>query len=128
MTNPDAQNLPHPLITAAAIAALPEQVSVHPLNANAVRHTRSLAGTTGCLHLGVYLVRVQPGHYSTEYHRHRGEAEFLYALAGRGIASIDDLARHAGDLEIGSDYVLGVWEGVGGAEEVRLYDLEKPNR
>lgn len=90
MTDSPAPKPPHPLLTAAAIAHMSEQVVVHPLNANAVRHQRSLAGTTGCLHLGVYLVRVQPGHYSTEYHRHRGEEEFLYILSGRGIATIDD--------------------------------------
>jgi uncharacterized cupin superfamily protein len=88
MTATNGANSPHPLLKAAAIAALPEYAFVHPLNANAVRHTRSLAGTTGCQHLGVYLVRVKPGHHSTEYHRHRGEEEFLYILSGRGIATI----------------------------------------
>lgn len=90
MTDAHSSCQPHPLLTAAAISALPEHVFVHPLNDQAVRHTRSLAGATGCQHLGVYLVRVQPGHYSTEYHRHRGEEEFLYVLSGRGIATIDD--------------------------------------
>ncbi|MEM6518179.1 MAG: cupin domain-containing protein [Cyanobacteria bacterium P01_D01_bin.71] len=90
MTDSPIFNLPHALISAAAIADMPEQVFVHPLNENAVRHTRSLAAATGCLHLGIYLVRVQPGHHSTEYHRHRGEEEFIYILSGRGIATIDE--------------------------------------
>lgn len=90
MTDPNWQNPPHPLLTAAAIAQMPEQVLVHPLNANAVRHTRSLATAVGCQHLGVHLVRVRSGHDSTEYHRHRGEEEFIYILAGRGVATIDD--------------------------------------
>ena len=90
MTAANDANPPHPLLTAAAIAALPEQVFTHPLNDKAVRHTRSLAGMAGCQHLGIYLVRVEPGHHSTEYHRHRGEEEFLYILSGRGIATIDD--------------------------------------
>jgi len=90
MTDPNPHNLPHPLITAEAIAAMPEQVYVHPLNGYAVRHMRSLAAATGCLHLGVHWVRVEPGHDSTAYHRHRGEEEFIYILSGRGMATIDD--------------------------------------
>jgi uncharacterized cupin superfamily protein len=81
---------PHPLISAEAIAALPEQVFVHPLNPQAVRHSRSLAAATGCFHLGVHLVRVAPGHDSTAHHRHRGEEEFIYILSGRGIATLGD--------------------------------------
>ena len=80
----------HPLLSAAAITAMPEHIFSHPLNANAVRHTRSLAAATGCLQLGVHLVRVLPGQDSTEYHRHRGEEEFIYILSGRGIAHIGD--------------------------------------
>lgn len=80
----------HPLITAEAIANFPEQTFVHPLNANAIRHGKSLAEATGCFHLGVHLVRVTPGHESTAYHRHRGEEEFIYILSGRGVAEIGD--------------------------------------
>lgn len=75
-------------MTAEAIASFPEQIFVHPLNANAIRHTKSLAEATGCMHLGVHLVRITSGHDSTEYHRHRGEEEFIYILSGRGIAEI----------------------------------------
>jgi uncharacterized cupin superfamily protein len=80
----------HPLITAAARAELPEDVFVHPLNTNAVRHSKALAAAVGCIHLGVHWVRVTPGHDSTAYHRHRGEEEFIYILSGRGIAIIGD--------------------------------------
>ncbi|HEY9888000.1 MAG TPA: cupin domain-containing protein, partial [Candidatus Obscuribacterales bacterium] len=78
------------LLTATAIAQLPETTFIHPLNPNAIRHAKDLAKTTGCLHLGVHLVRVAPGHYSTEYHRHRGEEEFIYILSGRGRATIGE--------------------------------------
>lgn len=100
MTDISSSDQPHPLLSAAAIADLPESVFVHPLNENAVRHTRSLAAATGCLHLGIHLVRVRPGHHSTEYHRHRGEEEFIYILSGRGIATIDDesFEVHTGDF------------------------------
>ena len=83
-------SFPHPLIPAETIANFPEEVFIHPLNANAIRHTKSLAAATGCIHLGIHLVRVAPGHDSTEYHRHRGEEEFIYILSGRGIAAIGD--------------------------------------
>lgn len=80
--------LPHPLITAETIAVMGEQVFVHPLNAKAVRHTRALATTVGCIHLGVHMVRLTPGYDSTEHHRHRGEEEFIYILSGKGVATI----------------------------------------
>jgi uncharacterized cupin superfamily protein len=80
----------HPLITAEAISEMTEHVFVHPLNSGAVRQVRSLAEATGCIHLGVHLVRVSSGHASTEHHRHRGEEEFIYILSGRGIADIGD--------------------------------------
>lgn len=88
------------LLTAEAIANLPEQVFTHPLNANAIRHTKSLTEVTGGMHLGVYLVRVTPGHDSTEYHRHLGEEEFIYILSGRGMAEIghDTLEVKPGDF------------------------------
>ncbi|MDB9525329.1 cupin domain-containing protein [Oscillatoria sp. CS-180] len=80
----------HPLITTQDITTLPEHVFVHPLNSNAIRHTKSLSALTGCLHLGVHLVRITSGHDSTEHHRHRGEEEFLYIVSGRGVATIGD--------------------------------------
>lgn len=92
-------NCPDPkpsLFTANDIAQMPEQVFTHPLNANAVRHGRSLAEASGCIHLGVHLVRVKPGQDSTEYHRHRGEEEFIYILSGRGVADIGDQSYEVG--------------------------------
>ncbi|MGF1524154.1 MAG: cupin domain-containing protein [Leptolyngbyaceae cyanobacterium] len=90
MAEPTHPEPAHPLIAAEAIAKMPEHVFVHPLNTNAVRHTKSLAAATGCLHLGVHQVRITCGHDSTEYHCHHGEEEFIYILAGRGIAAIGD--------------------------------------
>ncbi|MDA0673287.1 MAG: cupin domain-containing protein [Cyanobacteria bacterium] len=81
-------HVPSPFLSAAAIAALPEQVFVHPLNPQAVRHSKALAAAVGCIHLGVHWVRVAPGDDSTAYHRHRGEEEFIYILSGRGRATI----------------------------------------
>ncbi len=67
----------HPLMTAAAITALPEAQFIHPLNPRAIRHGRSLGDAVGFEHLGVHLVRVEPGHDSTQYHVHQAEEEFV---------------------------------------------------
>ena len=75
--------------TAAEIAAIGEEAVVHPLNANAIRHTRRLGNLVGLQNLGVHLVRVEPGFETTEYHVHQMEEEFLYVLSGRGTAMID---------------------------------------
>ena len=77
-------------LSADAITGLTETSFVHPLNANAVRHTRTLSEIAGLQNLGVHLVRVEPGHATTEYHRHLAEEEFLFVLSGRGTAAIDD--------------------------------------
>mgnify|MGYP002785573144 FL=1 len=79
---------PHPLIKAERIAGLAEQVFVHPLNAQAVRHTRSLGDLAGLATLGVHLVRLVPGALSTEFHAHAHDEEWIYILSGRGVAEI----------------------------------------
>ncbi|MBD2106986.1 cupin domain-containing protein [Nodosilinea sp. FACHB-13] len=86
----------HPLLTADAIAALPESTFVHPLNPRAIRHGRSLGDAVGFEHIGVHLVRVEPGHDSTQYHVHQAEEEFIYILSGRGLAEIGDETMEVG--------------------------------
>lgn len=76
-------------LPAAAIADLAEVSFVHPLDANAIRHTRTLSETAGLRNLGVHLVRIEPGCATTEYHFHQAEEEFLYVLSGHGVAEID---------------------------------------
>lgn len=80
----------HPLITAKEIAAMPESVNVHRLNAHAVRHSKSLGDTAGMTTIGVHLVRVAPGDATTEFHFHHQDEEWVYILSGRGIAEIGD--------------------------------------
>ncbi|TVQ13323.1 MAG: cupin domain-containing protein [Leptolyngbya sp. DLM2.Bin27] len=87
MTSP---RLPQPLLTAEAIAALPAAVFVHPLNPRAIRHGKSLGDETGLHHIGIHLVRVEPGYDSTQYHVHQGEEEFIYILSGRGLADLGE--------------------------------------
>ncbi|MGG6238985.1 cupin domain-containing protein [Nodosilinea sp. AN01ver1] len=96
----------HPLLTAGAIAALPEAVFVHPLNPKAIRHSRSLGDETGLHHLGIHLVRVEPGHDSTQYHVHQAEEEFIYILSGRGLAAIG-----ADTVEVGPGDFMGFAPG-----------------
>jgi len=86
-----AQSLrPHPLLQAADIQGIPETRYVHPLDANAVRQTRSLGDATGLTALGVHLVRLSPGSVSTVYHFHHHDEEWVYVLSGRGVAEIGD--------------------------------------
>lgn len=87
-------------LPADAITAMAETSFTHPLNANAVRHTRTLGEIAGLGNVGVHLVRVEPGHATTEYHFHRAEEEFLYILSGRGVAEIDgrEVAVGPGDF------------------------------
>ena len=75
-------------LSAAEIEALTEEIYPHPLNINAVRRSRVLGNPTGLTQLGVQLVRLTPGHDSTEYHKHHASDEFVYVLEGRGEARI----------------------------------------
>lgn len=96
----------HPLLTAEAIAALPESTFIHPLNPKAIRHGRSLGDAVGFEHIGVHLVRVEPGHDSTQYHVHQAEEEFIYILSGRGLADIGNET-----VEVGSGDFMGFAAG-----------------
>ena len=93
---------PHPLLSAQDISGLDETVNTHQFNPNAVRHTRSLGDLVGLSHIGVHLVRLEPGHDSTQFHTHHCDEEFLYILSGRGIAEIGD-SRH----EVGPGDFMG---------------------
>ena len=87
---------PDPLLTAAAVETLEARRHVHQFNDNAVRHTRSLGDLVGMSKLGVHLVRLEPGHDSTQLHFHHQDEEFLYILEGRGIATLGDDKREVG--------------------------------
>ena len=79
-----------PLLSAADIAAMAEVAHVHQFNDNAVRHTRSIGDALGLEHMGVHLVRLEPGRDSTQYHFHHVDEEFVYILSGRGMAELGD--------------------------------------
>jgi uncharacterized cupin superfamily protein len=96
-TNQNPQ--PH-LLKASDIESMEETVKVHPLNSQAVRHTKSLSDAVGMSRVGVHLVRVEPGNKTTEFHFHHQEEEFIYILSGKGIAEIGDkqVEVQAGDF------------------------------
>lgn len=77
-------------LSARAIAEMKGQEKTHFLNDAAVRINRSLGDAVGLQNIGVHMISVQPGHYSTEYHLHHYEEECIYVLAGEGIAMIGD--------------------------------------
>ena len=77
-------------LSAAEIETLNEDVYPHPLNISAVRRMRSLGDLTGLTRLGIHLVRLTPGHDSSEYHRHHNSDEFIYVLQGRAKARLGE--------------------------------------
>jgi uncharacterized cupin superfamily protein len=79
-----------PLLTAAEIRAIPEVARVHALDAQSVRHTRSLGDAVGLATIGVHLVRLKSGKTSSVYHFHHHDEEWIYILSGRGVAEIGD--------------------------------------
>ena len=78
------------LIRRSHIDGLEPVRHVHQHNANAIRLTRSLSSLTGLKSLGVHLVTLTQGRFSTEYHRHHEDEEFIYILSGCGLARIGE--------------------------------------
>lgn len=71
------------LLSQADIEQLEEIEHEHQHNSSAIRHTRSLSAATGLKTLGIHKVRLTQGHYSTEFHTHHEDEEFIYILSGR---------------------------------------------
>ncbi|EKE82917.1 cupin domain-containing protein [Idiomarina xiamenensis] len=69
-------------LSAEAIAAMPAEQKTHFLNPLAVRLNKSLGDAGGLKNIGVHIIEVAPGHFSTEFHRHHFEEECIYVLAG----------------------------------------------
>lgn len=84
------------LLRSADIEAMEQAKFVHPLNAGAIRYTRSLGDAAGLVSLGVHLVRVKPGDQTTEYHFHHHDEEWIYVLSGSGTARIDGKEHEVG--------------------------------
>jgi uncharacterized cupin superfamily protein len=84
------------LIRAADRAAVAEESMSHPLNPASLVRGHSLSDLTGLERVAVHLLHVPPGKESFVYHLHHGEEEFVYVLAGRGIAEIDGAEHEVG--------------------------------
>ncbi len=87
-------------LSAKAIAEMVGQKKTHFLNDSAVRVNKSLGDAVGLQSIGVHIISVEPGNYSTEYHLHHFEEECIYVLSGQGIAQLgeDAFAISPGDF------------------------------
>ena len=77
------------IVRAADIAAHAQEFA-HPWNPNSQMRGTQLARSVGLKRTGVNFMRVPPGRESYVYHSHRYEEEWMYVLAGSGVAFIDD--------------------------------------
>ncbi|WP_369600388.1 cupin domain-containing protein [Hahella sp. SMD15-11] len=88
------------LITKEEIEAFEGLDKTHFLNPNARRVNKSLGDLAGLTGIGFHIIEVQPGHESTEFHKHYHEDECVYILEGTAEAVIGDqtFAVKAGDF------------------------------
>jgi len=77
------------LLRSAQIKAGEESFS-HPWNPNSEITGTHMSGLAGLERTGVSLVRIAPGKESFAYHMHHREEEWIYIVAGHGLAIIDD--------------------------------------
>ena len=83
-------------LSAKAIAEMAGEKKVHFLNENAVRLNKSLGDAVGLNNIGVHLITVYPGHFSTEFHVHHFEEECIYVLSGQGVAMLGEESHPIG--------------------------------
>jgi len=88
------------IITSEQIAEFEGIKKTHFLNENAQRVNKSLGDLTGLSGFGFHIIEIQPGHESTELHKHYYEDECVYILEGEAEAVIGDkgYAVKAGDF------------------------------
>jgi uncharacterized cupin superfamily protein len=83
------------LVRAADVAAHAQEFS-HPWNPDSLVRGTQLARSVGLKRTGVNFLSVPPGKESYVYHSHCFEEEWLYVLAGAGIALIDGVEYRVG--------------------------------
>ena len=76
------------LVSKEEIDAMAGLRKTHFLNSNARRINKSLGDLTGLEGIGFHIIEVEPGHESTEIHRHYFEEECVYVLDGTAEATI----------------------------------------
>jgi uncharacterized cupin superfamily protein len=84
------------LLKAVDIQAMPGENKTHYLNPNAVRINKSLGDATGLKNIGVHIIYVEPGHDTTEYHKHYYEEECVYVLSGKATLIINGESHPVG--------------------------------
>jgi uncharacterized cupin superfamily protein len=80
---------PYPHIIRAADVEAAQSTFCHPWNPKSEIRGTWLGHLAGLSRTGVSLGRLAPGKESFAYHAHHTEEEWLYILAGRGVALID---------------------------------------
>lgn len=89
-----------PLVKVGARKA--ETVFQHPLNPRSEMHWVPLSDAVGMTRTGVHLIRIPPGKESAIFHTHATEEEWIFILAGRGVAEIGD-----DEVEVGPGDFMG---------------------
>ncbi len=72
------------------LAEMDERRHVHQYNDNAIRMTKTLGDLAGLTDMGLHMVRIEPGRETTEFHFHGQDEEFVYIIAGQGVALLGD--------------------------------------
>ncbi|HJZ84361.1 MAG TPA: cupin domain-containing protein [Polyangia bacterium] len=103
------------LILRASDIKAREEAHSHPWNPKSEIRGFMLARGVGLQRTGVSIVRIPPGKESFVYHSHRFEEEWLYILAGRGVAEID-----------GADYEVGPGDFMGFPTPSVAHHLKNP--
>jgi quercetin 2,3-dioxygenase len=99
---PDPKPLPRPEDLVVPASGPEDDAFSHPLNPRSEVHGRELGRRAGLRRVGVAVLRIPPGKESFVFHRHRVEEEFMFVLAGRGVAEVGDAT-----FEIGPGDFLG---------------------
>lgn len=68
----------------------------HPLDASAGCMITPVGRITGLAKVAINLVRIAPGERAFPLHRHQGEEEWTYVIAGAGEVQLDDKAQAIG--------------------------------
>lgn len=78
------------IVTKEEIRAHKGKRKSHFLNQNARRINKSLGDLTGITGFGFHIIEVEPGHESTELHKHYHEDECIFVLEGQAEATIGE--------------------------------------
>ncbi|MCB1967606.1 cupin domain-containing protein [Accumulibacter sp.] len=76
------------IVTKEEITAYEGLRKTHFLNSNARRVNKSVGDMVGLTGFGFHIIEVEPGHESTELHKHYYEDECVYVLEGEAEATI----------------------------------------